>query len=402
MTPHPDSAPATGEVQSAIIDRSLAARQERATALGNVERIYTPAQIEVIKNTIAIGATPDELQMFITVCQRTGKDPFLKQIHFVKRWNSELKAEVGSIQIGVDGYRLDAARSGRYEGSTLPLFCGKDGKWTELWTDPEHPPFAAKVGVRVAGLKEPIYAIARFWAYAQKKKDGGLTRMWAERGPEQLAKCAETLALRIAFPTEVVSLDADDDGYDPGPQEIQPRAAVVEERKQQAAKKVARDAVAEVLADAPATLALEPEPTKPAEDDPADAPTDGAVMDDTAGLPDSEPGDGDSADDPRSDEDKAEVLANSGDSLGEVTLVLASLRQAARDDGRQFYQVADKNGRQRVALTDGKILTAIGYVQQGKPVPQWLDNMSKAPKQWLALCVQLVKVGKEYGIEVVR
>ncbi len=389
-------APAQGEVQADITARSLQARADRAAALANTERTFTLEQIEVIRNTIAVGATPAELQMFITVCQRTGKDPFLKQIHFVKRWDSSQEKMVGAIQVGIDGYRLDAARSGRYQGSTLPVFCGKDGKWVELWTD-EDPPFAAKVGVRVEGWKEPVYAIARFWSYAQKKRDGGLTKMWSERGAEQLAKCAEALALRIAFPTEIVSLSEDDDGFEAGPQEITPRPAVVEARKVEAATQQAREAVAEVLA---SPMLEQPEQQQqqqqqqPAEEAPTDAPTDGAVMDDTVGLPDS--------DDPRSDEDKAEVLVNSGDTVGEVTLVLAALRQAAKDDGRAFYQVQDKAGRQRVALIDGKILLAIGYVDKGKPVSQWLDNMAKAEKQWRKLCVQLVKTGREYGVEVVR
>lgn len=395
MTPHPDSAPATGEVQSAIIDRSLQQRAERAIALGNTERVYTPEQIKVIADTIAIGATPAELQMFVMVCQRTGKDPFLKQIHFVKRYNSALKKEVGAIQIGVDGYRLDAARTGRYEGSTLPQFCGKDGKWTELWTD-EKPPFAAKVGVYVKDRKEPVWAMARWDAYKQLTKEKALTRIWSERGQEQLAKCAETLALRIAFPTEVVSLDSETDAYDPGPSKVEQAAAAREERR--AGEAAVKDSVAEVLDTTTAPLAVEPEPEpeSPAEDDPADAPTDGAVMDDTAGLPDSD-------DDPRSDEDKAEVLAMAGDTLGEVTLVLAALRQAAKDDKRLFFQMGKrKDGTPRVALTDGPILSAIGYVKQGKPEVQWLDNIAAAEKPWRALCLQVVKVGREYGVEVVR
>ena len=119
-------------------------------------------------------------------------------------------------------------------------------------------------------------------------------------------------------------------------------------------------------------------------------------MDDTAGLPDSD-------DDPRSDEDKAEVLAMAGDTLGAVKLVLAALRQAAKDDKRLFFQMGKrKDGTPRVALTDGPILSAIGYVKQGKPEVQWLDNIAAAEKPWRALCLQVVKVGREYGVEVVR
>lgn len=162
----------------------------------NAVDIFDDKKLQLLKDTVCKGSTDDEFQLFVHACKRTGLDPFMKQVHAVKRWDSTLKRESMTIQTGIDGYRLIADRTGNYA----------PGRETTFVYDKEGRIFSATAYVKKRtpdGTWHEISSTAHFCEYVGKTKDGNPNMMWATKGHIMLGKCAEALALRKAFPAEL-------------------------------------------------------------------------------------------------------------------------------------------------------------------------------------------------------
>lgn len=158
---------------------------------------FNREQVDLIKSQIAKGANDAELALFLAQCQRTGLDPFSRQIYWISRGGK------GSTQVSIDGFRVIAERSGEMDGQDVS-WCDATGAWLDVWLSKE-PPAAARVLVYRKGCSHPFPAIAKFAEY----NAGG--PMWQRMPANQLAKCAEALALRKAFPHQLSGLYTPDE-----------------------------------------------------------------------------------------------------------------------------------------------------------------------------------------------
>jgi phage recombination protein Bet len=170
--------------------------QSSALQVRSGQEFWTEHQLAALKQLGITNAPSGDLAVFLHYAQRTGLDPFSRQLYMIERQGR------WTMQAGIDALRIVAQRSGEYAGQVGPEWCGTDSVWRDVWLD-DKPPAAARVGVLRRGFAQPLYAVAIFREYAGKKSGGGLTQMWETKGALMIAKCAEALALRKAFPMDL-------------------------------------------------------------------------------------------------------------------------------------------------------------------------------------------------------
>lgn len=197
--------------------------QQPATALtiADEQGAFTPQQVDVLRHMGVEGASEGDLAVFFHVVKRTGLDPFAKQIYMIgrqssvkdDRTNQWTKVWKHTIQTGIDGYRLIGRRAANASRETIsvsaPEWAHEDGSWRPVWSSKWGWPLAARVTIHRGA--SPFTAVALFDEYKQTKRDGSLTQMWEQRPAGQIAKCAEALAWRQAFPQDLAGIYVDEE-----------------------------------------------------------------------------------------------------------------------------------------------------------------------------------------------
>jgi phage recombination protein Bet len=159
-------------------------------------------------------ATNADLAVFMHVCQRTGLDPFSRQIYMINRRTKEGDQWVTkqTIQVGIDGFRVIrdrvAARLGvsvEYEDT---IWYDADGSEHKVWLW-DRAPAACNVTVVKDGKRFP--GVVRTASYAATNKQGDMIAQWKNQPDHMIEKCAEAFALRRAFPHDLGGVQLDDE-----------------------------------------------------------------------------------------------------------------------------------------------------------------------------------------------
>lgn len=175
---------------------------------GGTLAISDDEAIKVLSNSLYPGARPESIRLVLAWCKATGRDPMKKPIHIVPMWVKDAITGNGAMRDvlmpGIGTYRSDASTTGQYAGKGEPEF-GPDVVGNVGTVRMTYPKWCKVSVSRVVAGKERSFTAMEFWlenyATAGRDKDEP-NAMWRKRPYGQLAKCAESQALRMAFPDE--------------------------------------------------------------------------------------------------------------------------------------------------------------------------------------------------------
>ena len=218
--------------------------------------VWDERQLAALQS-LGMTGSPAELAILLHHCQRTGLDPWARQIHLIARGGR------ATVQVSIDGMRLVAdrvdRRTGGHHGYEETLWCGPDGQWRDVWlAGADEPPAAAKVTVVRDGHRIPVVAHMR--EYVPRSRDGKPAGLWRTMPALMLAKCAEALALRRAYPQDLSGLYTSDEMAQSAPDgQLEPSAPPAPEPPRRASRQQLselRDLMADAGLDGATALAL--------------------------------------------------------------------------------------------------------------------------------------------------
>ena len=181
---------------------------------------WDPTQLAALNQLGLADASDGDRSVFLHVSQRTGLDPFARQIYMIPRrekvpgtqnWRTKW-----TIQTGIEGWRVIRDRAERRYGvrGTLSRAIWYDGDGSEhkVWVRPD-PPAACELTYTVKdsdGTETPYTSVLQFREYAQTGSDGSLIAQWGAKKSHMLEKCTEADVYRKAFPQDFSGIYLDD------------------------------------------------------------------------------------------------------------------------------------------------------------------------------------------------
>lgn len=170
----------------------------------------TAAQIETLAkaSVIPAGLPADILQVFMITCNQHGLSPFKKEIYLIP-----YKGKYSAV-VGIDGLRAKAARTDRLAGRDDAKFdLMPDGtfKTAAQLAAVNKKPLSCTVTVyrAVGGMRCPFSKTVLFAEYCPAKSDEW--SKWNTMPFNQIEKCAEAAALRMAFADETAGLNVEEE-----------------------------------------------------------------------------------------------------------------------------------------------------------------------------------------------
>jgi phage recombination protein Bet len=201
-----------------------------ALALREDQSYWDKGQLAVLESSgIDQDVTEAELTAFLHECLRRKLDPFTRQIYLIGRYDNRKGRKVYRSQTSIDGFRLIARRAADKSGIDYSyedtIWFDAEGKRHEIWLS-DQPPAGAKVVVIRNGCR--FDAVARLGAYVQLDRNGNTTGQWRTMADVMIAKCAEALALRKAFPEDLGGIYTEEEmAQADNPQRVQATAETV-------------------------------------------------------------------------------------------------------------------------------------------------------------------------------
>jgi len=207
-------------------DTTVSPQQQAALAIRAGQTSWLDFQ-KAAFGQIGIADAPEGDQaVFLHVSQRTGLDPFARQIYMIPRKENKGSRVNGqwvdnyvtkwTIQTGIEGWRVIRQRAERREGvrGTLsrPVWYDENDNPHKVWTRRD-PPLACELTYTVRdinGVETDYTSVLAFWEYAQTAQNGNLIAQWLVKKAHMIEKCTEADVYRKAFPQDFSGVYLDD------------------------------------------------------------------------------------------------------------------------------------------------------------------------------------------------